>query len=102
MDVFKQTVKANGFRGLYRGMATPLLGVTPVFAISFWAFDVGKKIVYAATPTRISRDLNVPELAFAGFFSSLPTALVTSPSERIKVILQVCPSFDRSVTSGAR
>ncbi|KAF9338316.1 carnitine transporter [Podila minutissima] len=88
LDVFKQTLKADGFRELYRGMATPLLGVTPVFAISFWAFDVGKKIVYAATPSRTSRDLNVPELAFAGFFSAFPIALVTSPSERIKVVLQ--------------
>ncbi|KAG0032672.1 carnitine transporter [Podila clonocystis] len=88
LDVFRQTLKADGFRGLYRGMATPLLGVTPVFAISFWAFDVGKKIVYAATPFRTTRDLNAPELAFAGFFSALPTALVTSPSERIKVVLQ--------------
>lgn len=100
LDVFKQTLKADGFSGLYRGMATPLLGVTPVFAISFWAFDVGKRIVYAATPSRTSKDLNVPELAFAGFFSALPTALVTSPSERIKVVLQVCFFMDSSFKSG--
>lgn len=89
MDVFKQTLKADGFRGLYRGMATPLVGVTPIFAVSFWAYDMGKKIVYAATPSRTSQDLTIPELAFAGFFSAIPTTLLMSPSERIKVVLQV-------------
>ncbi|KAF9547687.1 carnitine transporter, partial [Lunasporangiospora selenospora] len=84
MDVFKQTLKADGFRGLYRGMATPLVGVTPIFAVSFWAYDMGKKIVYTATPNRTSQDLSIPELAFAGFFSAVPTTLLMSPSERIK------------------
>lgn len=72
-------------------MATPLVGVTPIFAVSFWAYDMGKKIVYAATPSRTSQDLTIPELAFAGFFSAVPTTLLMSPSERIKVVLQVYP-----------
>jgi hypothetical protein len=70
-------------------MATPLVGVTPIFAVSFWAYDLGKKIVYAATPNRASQTLSIPELAFAGFFSAVPTTLLMSPSERIKVVLQV-------------
>lgn len=35
-DCFSQTVKKDGIRGLYRGMSTPLIGVTPIFAVSFW------------------------------------------------------------------
>ena len=35
---------AQGFRGLYRGMLAPLMGVTPMFAISFWGYGIGKKI----------------------------------------------------------
>ncbi|KAG0228825.1 carnitine transporter [Actinomortierella wolfii] len=88
IDVFKKSFQAEGFRGLYRGMATPLFSVTPIFAVSFWGYDLGKKIVYAATPNRTSQDLNIPELAFAGFFSAVPTTLLMSPSERIKVVLQ--------------
>ncbi|KAF9162660.1 carnitine transporter [Actinomortierella ambigua] len=88
LDVFKKSLKADGFRGLYRGMATPLFSVTPIFAVSFWGYDLGKKIVYGATPNRASQELSIPELAFAGFFSAVPTTLLMSPSERIKVVLQ--------------
>ncbi|KAF9285689.1 mitochondrial carrier domain-containing protein [Linnemannia elongata] len=86
-DVFGKSLKADGVRGLYRGMSTPLVGVTPIFAVSFWAYDLGKKIVHAI-PGREPRDLNLAEFAFAGFFSAVPTTLLMSPTERIKVILQ--------------
>lgn len=98
LDVFKKTFKADGFRGLYRGMATPLVGVTPIFAVSFWAYDLGKKIVYAATPGRSNQTLSIPELAFAGFFSAIPTTLLMSPSERIKVVLQVSNGGSRGIS----
>lgn len=35
-DCFKQIVKKDGIFGLYRGMATPLASITPIFAVSFW------------------------------------------------------------------
>jgi solute carrier family 25 carnitine/acylcarnitine transporter 20/29 len=35
-DCFKQIVKKDGLFGLYRGMATPLASITPIFAVSFW------------------------------------------------------------------
>ncbi|KAF9436121.1 carnitine transporter [Entomortierella beljakovae] len=88
LDVFKKIVKADGFRGLYRGMATPLVSVTPIFAVSFWGYDMGKKIVYGVTPGRKSQDLSIPELAFAGFFSAVPMTFLMAPSERVKIILQ--------------
>lgn len=70
-------------------MLPPLLGVTPIFALSFWSYDIGKKIVYAATPSRKDTTLSLPELAFAGFFSAVPTTLVAAPAERVKVLLQL-------------
>ena len=51
-DVIGKTIKADGVKGLYRGMGPPLIGVTPIFALSFLSYDMGKKIVYAATPDR--------------------------------------------------
>jgi len=89
IDVVKQTLARDGLKGMYRGMGPPLIGVTPIFAISFWGYDLGKKIVYAATPDRPSTTLSVGELAFAGFFSAIPATLLAAPAERIKVVLQV-------------
>lgn len=89
LDVVKKTLARDGVKGMYRGMGPPLVGVTPIFAISFWSYDLGKKIVYALTPDRKSQVLTIPELAFAGFFSAVPTTLVAGPAERIKVVLQV-------------
>ena len=34
----------QGPRGFYKGMAAPLMGVAPIFAISFFGFNVGKKL----------------------------------------------------------
>lgn len=74
---------------MYRGMGPPLIGVTPIFALSFWSYDMGKKLVYTMTPSRTDPKLSIPELAFAGFFSAIPTTLVAGPAERVKVLLQL-------------
>lgn len=74
---------------MYRGMGPPLVGVTPIFAISFWGYDMGKRIVYGLTPNRTSTSLTTAELAFAGFFSAVPATIVAAPAERVKVLLQI-------------
>ena len=38
------SVYFQGFFGLYKGMAAPLTGVSPMFAICFLGFGVGKKL----------------------------------------------------------
>lgn len=50
---------------------------------------MGKKLVYAMTPGRTDPKLSTGELAFAGFFSAVPTTLVAGPAERVKVLLQL-------------
>ncbi|KAF9479727.1 carnitine/acyl carnitine carrier [Pholiota conissans] len=88
LDVVKKTVAQDGITGLYRGMVPPLLGVTPIFAVSFWAYDASKQLIYAVTPNRTLESLSLVELATAGFLSAVPTTLVTAPVERAKVLLQ--------------
>lgn len=84
------TFLANSVKGFYKGVIPPLLGVTPIFAVSFWGYDVGKKIVsrneMAGTP------LTTSQMATAGFISAIPTTLVMAPTERIKVVLQTSSS----------
>ena len=34
----------QGPKGFYKGMAAPLAGVAPIFAVSFFGFNVGKSL----------------------------------------------------------
>uniref|UniRef100_A0A060TGN7 ARAD1D24816p n=1 Tax=Blastobotrys adeninivorans TaxID=409370 RepID=A0A060TGN7_BLAAD len=87
LDVVKKTLAADGFRGLYRGVVAPLYGVTPMFAISFWGYDLGQRIVTSVTKPEGS--LSIGQISAAGFLSAIPTTGVAAPFERVKVILQL-------------
>ncbi|KAK9897965.1 mitochondrial carrier [Cystobasidium minutum MCA 4210] len=89
MDVARKTFAKDGVSGFFKGMGSPLVGVTPMFAVSFWGYAMGKKLVYATTSGAPDRILGLGELAAAGAFSALPQALVAAPVERVKVVLQV-------------
>ena len=73
-------------------MIPPLLGVTPIFAVSFWGYDLGKKLVSTSNDSSSgipgSASLSITQMATAGFISAIPTTLVTAPTERVKVVLQ--------------
>jgi len=89
LDVVKKTVAQDGLTGLYRGVVPPLLGVTPIFAVSFSGYNASRQLIYASTPNRTSQSLSTAEVAVAGFLSGIPSSLVTAPVERAKVLLQV-------------
>lgn len=40
LDVVKKAIARDGPAGLYRGVVPPLLGVTPIFALSFWVLQL--------------------------------------------------------------
>ncbi len=86
LDCLRKTIAKDGFRGLYKGMASPLVGVTPMFALSFWSYDLGQKLIVTGNGGR--KQLTMTEYALAGAFSAIPTTIVTTPMERIKVTLQ--------------
>ncbi|KAH9984641.1 mitochondrial carrier domain-containing protein [Russula compacta] len=95
-DVVRKILVRDGPTGLYRGVVPPLLGVTPIFAVSFWvlfhkqcAYDASKRLIRALSSNRTDSALSTYELAAAGFLSAIPTALVSAPVERAKVLLQV-------------
>lgn len=84
----KDTLAKDGPKGLYRGVAPPLIGVTPMFAVSFWGYDLGKKAVSSYTGKE-AKDFTIGETLAAGFISAIPTTAVAAPVERIKVVMQV-------------
>ena len=66
-------------------MAAPLGGAVPIFALSFFGFDLGKRLLKSSPDAK----LNSLELAAAGGFSGVLTTVIMAPGERIKCILQV-------------
>jgi len=91
LDCFRKTVQKDGLKGLYRGMSAPLVGVTPIFAICFWGYDMGQRIArkaYGQSTTDIT-PLTTSQILFAGGFSAIPATVIMAPGERIKVLLQI-------------
>ncbi|EJS41708.1 crc1p [Saccharomyces arboricola H-6] len=82
------SVFTNSVKGFYKGVIPPLLGVTPIFAVSFWGYDMGKKLVTSDNRNGGTNSLSMGQMAAAGFISAIPTTLVTAPTERVKVVLQ--------------
>jgi solute carrier family 25 carnitine/acylcarnitine transporter 20/29 len=81
-------LQREGLSGLYHGVSAPMVAVAPIWAVSFWGFDTGDKLVRAAFGLGAPSRLNILQLCLAGGFSALPTALVMVPCERIKCLLQ--------------
>merc|ERR1711939_278533 len=89
LDVVRKSVARDGLRrGLYAGVSAPLVGVTPMFAVSFWGYDVGKSLVRKYS-TVTDNQYSIGQVAAAGFFSAVPMTLITAPFERDKVLLQI-------------
>ncbi|KAK8183355.1 mitochondrial carrier domain-containing protein [Phyllosticta capitalensis] len=89
MDVVRKTIAREGMvRGLYAGVSAPLVGVTPMFAVSFWGYDLGKQLV-SSFSTVENNQYSVAQVSSAGFFSAIPMTLITAPFERVKVLLQI-------------
>jgi len=93
IDVVKKTIAREGLRrGLYAGVSAPLVGVTPMFAVSFWGYDVGKGLVqrFSTVPMKNNTpQYSIGQISAAGFFSAIPMTLITAPFERVKVLLQI-------------
>jgi len=85
LDCFKKTVAKEGFFGLYKGMTTPLVGITPIYAICFFGFGVGQKMQQKdpKVPLTIAQTFN------AGLVAGLMTTVIMAPGERIKCLLQM-------------
>lgn len=84
-------------------MAAPLVGITPIFAVYFAGFDIGKDIARNFEGKGPDDELSTAGIAFAGGFSAIPGTVsviccylcmttdevVMVPGDRVKVILQI-------------
>ncbi|XP_048507794.1 mitochondrial carnitine/acylcarnitine carrier protein-like [Athalia rosae] len=95
LDAVKKIVIREGPMGLYKvkgaansldpGVTAPLVAITPIFAVSFFGFGLGKRLV--ARPGQ--QKLTDSQQFLAGAFSGMCTSFVMAPGERIKCLLQM-------------
>ena len=85
LDCATKIITKEGPLGLFRGMGAPLTGVSPMFAVCFFGYGIGKKI-QQNDPTE---KLSLIQIFNAGMISALFTTAIMAPGERIKCLLQV-------------
>ncbi|KAJ1974044.1 carnitine transporter [Dimargaris xerosporica] len=113
--LFRQTFRADGIVGLYRGVVPPLVTATPIVALSFWTYDLGLRFaerVLSTPPQPFHSDLvgqtNVPkadrlslyQIGLAGALSGVLPALILGPGDRVKIIMQVPGALPPSQQAG--
>ncbi len=99
LGMLRTTFAKDGIFGIYRGVSAPLVATSPMFAVSFWGYDIGKRIVKAmdnsisasssSNHNAASYTFTIPQLCVAGGISAFPATLIMAPSERLKCLLQV-------------
>lgn len=86
--ILASNLRNEGIAGMYRGVSAPLLAVSPMFATSFWGYDIGQRCVrwWSDQP---AGSLSINQCIVAGGLSAIPATALMAPSERIKCLLQV-------------
>ena len=81
-DCLTKTYKHSGVKGLYRGVSAPLTAIAPIYAVVFWGYDMGQRLVRWQYDMGLGQALTINQVMFAGGFSALPTTAIMAPSER--------------------
>jgi mitochondrial ornithine carrier protein len=96
LDCFRQSIRADGVVGLYRGISAPLLGAALETSSLFFFERLGRATVYGSGFCPRDRDLPLPALWFTGAFSGVFTSFILTPIELIKCKIQV-PEMEAGV-----
>lgn len=102
LDCFRQSIKADGFLGLYRGISAPLAGAALENSSLFYFERLGRDLVYASGAIPKNESLPLPALYFTGAFSGAFTSLVLTPVELVKCKIQVPAAGDGKSTAHLR
>ncbi|KAI0079318.1 mitochondrial carrier [Panus rudis PR-1116 ss-1] len=82
MDILVQTLRKEGFLGLYKGTLSPLIGIAGVNSLLFAAYGASKRLI-SPFP-----QLSLKEIAAAGAMAGAANAILASPVEMFKVRMQ--------------
>ncbi|KAI1368844.1 amino acid transporter arg-13 [Xylaria arbuscula] len=94
LDCFRQSIKADGVLGLYRGISAPLFGAAAETSSLFFFERIGREAVYVSGYCQRDRLLPLPALWFTGAFAGAFTSVVLTPIELVKCKVQVPASVE--------
>lgn len=97
LDCTKKIISNEGVKGLYKGMFAPLIGVTPMYAVCFLGFGVGKSL---QTPKLPDGQFTYGQTFMAGLMAGVFTTGIMAPGERVKCLLQIQASGGEKKYSG--
>ncbi|TKY88797.1 hypothetical protein EX895_002428 [Sporisorium graminicola] len=83
MEVLTRTVSTEGVLALYKGMASPLLGIAAQNALLFTAFQAAKRVISPET-----QRLSTGQIAAAGAVAGGVNSVLSSPVELFKIRMQ--------------
>ena len=86
-------MRNKGFFGLYKGMASPLIGSMAENAVLFASYGYFKKQLTAARGKEPGEELSIFDLSLAGAGAGFAVSFVLNPVELIKCRLQVQQSL---------
>lgn len=89
MDCFKQSLRNDGFLGLYRGISAPLVGAALETSSLFFWERVGREALFSAGLYNREKALPLSALWLTGAISGAFTSLVLTPVELVKCKIQV-------------
>jgi mitochondrial ornithine carrier protein len=89
VDCFTQSIKADGFFGLYRGISAPLLGAALETSSLFFFERLGREALFETGLAPREQALPLSALWFTGAFSGFFTSFVLTPVELVKCKIQV-------------
>ena len=101
VSMWTTVLHQQGPRGLFRGISAPLVSVAPAVAVDFWAYHAAQEwIVRLLQQQKSGVDKNNSSnknswtvVLGAAALSAFPSVLISTPSDRIKCILQTNPRY---------
>ncbi|KAF9359619.1 hypothetical protein BGX26_011955 [Mortierella sp. AD094] len=92
-DCFRQTVRNEGFLGLYNGLSSPLVGAMLENAVLFVGYrraqDMLRELIAIPDQGAEPAPLSIPMLCLSGGISGVFASMVLTPVELVKCKLQV-------------